>query len=420
MPTARQGDAIAATFPAGLRALWAAVIAALLTGATGCQFGGPLPEPARAVWVSRVTYESPDDVRRVVRNCRDAGFNTVLFQVRGNATAYYDSPYEPWAEAYDFQSPGFDPLAVAIDEARARGVDLHAWVNVMPAWRGEDPPSDPTQLYNARPEWFWYDQYGNRQKLSSFYVSLNPCLPEVREYLVAVFRDVVTRYDVDGLHLDYIRFPNEPPATPRDTDIDYPRDARTVALFKADTGKTPDGDPEAWDDWRAAQLTELVAMIRAAVTEADPDAALTAAVSSVPGRGARYHQDSAAWLERNLVDALILMNYTDDPEVFAERNANWLGIDTAARVIPGLWFGRHRESTPTEATAAVEAMFKLAQAQTGDVCVFSYWSLFALEETYDADSDAAVIAGMAADDPSAAERRALRRQMLLPVTRWVP
>jgi uncharacterized lipoprotein YddW (UPF0748 family) len=204
----------------------------------GC-IGPRVTQPMRAIWVTRSDYRTPEDVGRIVNNCADAGFNTILFQVRGNATVFYRSDIEPWAEQFEFQDPGFDPLALAIEEARQRGVELHAWVNVMPAWRGTTPPAEASQIYNTRPEWFWYDQNGNRQQLSSFYVSLNPCLPEVREYLVDVYRELVSRYDVDGLHLDYIRFPNEPPATPRGSDVDYPYDERTLALFKAETGKTP-------------------------------------------------------------------------------------------------------------------------------------------------------------------------------------
>src|SRR5262245_57705752 len=158
---------------------------------SGCAGGRlkpqPLPDKVNAIWVTRSDYKSADDVTAIMRNCADAGFNTVLFQVRGNGTAYYKSNYEPWDKALGGKDPGWDPLELAIREAHARGMTLHAWVNVMPAWRGKTPPENPEQLYNKHPEWFWYDQHGDRQALSTFYVSLNPCLPEVRTYIVDVF-----------------------------------------------------------------------------------------------------------------------------------------------------------------------------------------------------------------------------------------
>ena len=142
--------------------------------------------PPRAVWVVRQVYSSPDQIADLMEKCRQAGLNTVLFQVRGNGTAFHRSTIEPPAVEYGGRDPGFDQLEVACDEAHRRGIALHAWVNVMPAWKGKTPPGDPRQLYNARPEWFWYDQDGRRQPLDDFYVSLNPCLPEVRAYLVSV------------------------------------------------------------------------------------------------------------------------------------------------------------------------------------------------------------------------------------------
>ena len=148
----------------------------------------------RAMWVTRFDYKTRADLETIAENCRSAGVTTILFQVRGNGTAFYRSSYEPWAEQFEFSDPGFDPLAVMVEEGHRRGMQVHAWINVMPAWRGGTPPKELKQLYNAHPEWMWYDQNGKRQELSKdFYVSLNPALPEVRRYLVNLCRDIVGR-----------------------------------------------------------------------------------------------------------------------------------------------------------------------------------------------------------------------------------
>ena len=92
----------------------------LSLGLTSCGF---LPKRAReinqAIWVPRWDYKTADDVRSIVRNCARAGFDTVLFQVRGNGTVAYRSRIEPWAEEFGFRDPGFDPLATAVARARA-------------------------------------------------------------------------------------------------------------------------------------------------------------------------------------------------------------------------------------------------------------------------------------------------------------
>ncbi|RMF86002.1 MAG: hypothetical protein D6744_00445 [Planctomycetota bacterium] len=379
-------------------ALVATLLSLLLTG---CQ---ATPHATRAIWVTRFDYKSQADVERIVENCTDAGFNTILFQVRGNGTAFYRSNLEPWAEQFGFQDPGFDPLAVAIAAAHARGAELHAWVNVMPAWRGVNPPTHADQLYNKHPEWFWYDQHGNRQALSRFYVSLNPCLPEVRKYLVAVFEDLASRYEVDGLHLDYIRFPNEPPATPRGSGIDYPRDERTLAMFFEATGATPDDDPAAWDQWRTDCVTQLVAAISEMLRRTRPQAQLSAAVGSVRERALHHFQDGRRWLEDGLLDFAVLMNYTDDPSVFAQRIEPWLEIETDAPIVPGLWFGRHEGVPPEQAARKVAEQIEIARRLTGGFCVFAYSSLF---DSSDEE--------LTSQDAEQRELRAVRRRIILPV-----
>jgi uncharacterized lipoprotein YddW (UPF0748 family) len=369
----------------------------------------------RAIWVTRWDYEQPEHVTAIMNNCANAGFNVVLFQVRGNGTAFYDSNFEPWAEELGGADPGWDPLALACDEAHARDLELHAWVNVMPAWRGPDLPSDPGQLYYTHPEWFWYDKDGNRQPLNhkvddrerGWYVSVNPCLLEVREYLVNVFADIVGRYDVDGLHMDYIRFPNER-VVPGEQIPDYPRDARTLALFEAETGLTPDEDPEAWNHWRTDCVTELVADVDAMLRDTRPQAALTAAVGSVRKNALTHFQDARAWMNRGIIDAVILMNYTDDADVFAERIDRWLESEPPAPVVPGLWFGRHRDKSAEDAARAVIEQLEIARNRTGDFCVFAYSSLF--------DSPNRELG-----EPSDELRqvRTTRRQVLLPYLREV-
>ncbi len=364
--------------------------AAVLTFLSGCQTAR-LNEPVRAIWVTRSDYRSPADVTTILDNCRDAGFNTVLFQVRGNGTAFYASKLEPWADELGGRDPGWDPLALACREAHARGLALHAWVNVMPAWQGRRPPDNPEQLYNKHPDWFWYDAAGQRQPLvhtvgdddRAWYVSVNPCLPAVRDYLVEVFRDLAARYDIDGLHMDYIRFPNEPVI--RGEQIpDYPRDPRTLELFHQATGRTPDDDPEAWNQWRTEQVTLLVSEIRDMLRRTRPDAALTAAVGPLRENALRHFQDGRTWMRERLVDGLFLMNYTDDPEQFQKRLEPWLAEhadqpgagDDRVVLVPGLWFGRHPGKTPEEAAAAVRAQIDLARSNLGNFCVFSYAGLF--------------------------------------------
>lgn len=342
---------------------------------TGC-VGPRVTQPMRAIWVTRFDYQTPEDVTTIVNNCADAGFNAVVFQVRGNGTAFYKSRLEPWADELGGTDPGWDPLELACRTAHERGVELHAWVNVMPAWRGKTPPKNPEQLYNKHPDWFWYDQHGDRQALSNFYVSLNPCLPEVRDYIVAVFQEIVANYDLDGLHMDYIRFPSEPPAIPRGSGLDFPRDERTLTLFMGTTGKTPEEDPAAWNQWRTDCVTKLVADIHNMIRRTKPAVALTASVGAGRAESLRFFRDDRRWARERLIDAAFPMNYVDTPEEFGQRLEDWLAEKPPIPLVPGLWFGRHRGQSVEEATAAVKAQMDVAREKTGNFCLFSYGGLF--------------------------------------------
>ncbi len=207
----------------------------------------------------------------------------------------------------------------------------------MPAWWGTEPPKDPKQLYNKHPEWMWYDQKGQRQALTDkFYVSVNPCLPEVRHYLVEVMRDLVGRYSIDGLHLDYMRFPNEAPAIPEGSGIDYPRDKQTLSLFRGETGHTPDEDPAAWEAWRTECVTNLLRDIRRTVRQTRPSVELSCAVGPVPEKALHHFQDVKTWLADDLVDVVYPMNYTRDPKVYAERVAAWRALADGRPVVMGV------------------------------------------------------------------------------------
>ncbi|MFQ5495264.1 MAG: family 10 glycosylhydrolase, partial [Phycisphaerae bacterium] len=282
-------------------------------------------QSTRAIWVTRWDYKTPTDVATVMKNCRAAGFNTVLFQVRGNGTAMYRSRIEPWAEELGGRDPGFDPLKLACREAHRQGLKLQAWVNVVPGWRGKGPPDNRRQLYHAHPDWFWRDACNRRQPFG-WYNSLNPCYPEVRAYLVSVMREIVTRYDVDGLHLDYIRFPNDwhDSYLPAKAVPDYPRDRRTLALFRRDTGQTPTSNPKAWDRWRTEQITRLVGDIRRMIRRTVPRMTLTAAVGADRQAALRRHfQDTRRWMADGLLRAAPEDGYAPTPTGLLDLDTAW-------------------------------------------------------------------------------------------------
>ena len=109
-------------------------------------------DEVRALWVARDSLDSPAAVRALVEQAAASGFNTLLVQVRARGDALYRSLLEPRPEFLSDQ-PGIDPLQLVIQEAHARGLAVHAWVNAYLVWGPEDPPGDRSHLVNAHPEW---------------------------------------------------------------------------------------------------------------------------------------------------------------------------------------------------------------------------------------------------------------------------
>jgi uncharacterized lipoprotein YddW (UPF0748 family) len=290
---------------------------------------GPAPSPQiRALWVTRFDYASPQDVARIMANVGEAGFTDVFFQIRGNGTAFYHSDVEPWA--YELSGdkvsalgtdPGWDPLQLAIDEARPHGLRVHAYMNVLPGWKGlEEPPASAKQLWTEHPDWFMVDALGDKMlPTSGWYSFVNPVLPEVRRHLRGIVKELC-RYPVDGIHLDYIRYPHDyhlvagqryPNATPdelaRRADFSYDP-ASQAALF----------DEFGWDvsreqvaRFRCDSLTRVVRDLSYVMQVERPNnCILSTSVMGNPIEGKHSaYQDSGAWARKGLVDWVVQMNY---------------------------------------------------------------------------------------------------------------
>jgi uncharacterized lipoprotein YddW (UPF0748 family) len=310
---------------------------------------GPLE--ARALWITRWDYSSPADVQTLAANAAAAGFNMLLFQIRGTADAYYTPGLEPWAARLAGtlgQSPGWDPLQTAVEAAHAQGLELHAYVNVYTTWAGETAPpagTAPQHLY-----WTLSDSYSEDWQawtvsgpmgLNARYLWATPALSDLVEHVVAVASDLVNRYEIDGLHLDLLRYPG--PA--------YSYDPFSAAAYSA-TLETEPG--LGYADWQRRQVTLLVGRVYSDVLALRPGLRLSAAVWPVYqdkwGWGysegfSDYYQDSQGWMTNGEIDAIMPMLYPVDvvasPDVFTTDQFSVLLSDFLAsgggrHVIPGI------------------------------------------------------------------------------------
>ncbi len=313
----------------------------------------------RALWVTRWDYQTPADIARIMENAAAAHFNTILFQVRGDGTVFYRSKIELWASELRNSNPGWDPLQVAIDQAHARRLKLQAWINVYPGWMGSKAPRIGNQLYNAHPDWFMVDRFGQRQPLNVQYVWLSPTHPEVTPYLLGICEELYTSYAIDGLHLDYIRYPAP----------SYSYDQASLAAYRQETGGTPARDESTWSQWRREAISRFIARLHTAMQIQNPALVLTAAVLGDYPTGRRvYLQDSHEWLARGIIDAIFPMIYTRDDTLFRRQLLDHRYNDHNRHVYPGIYLGSARH---------LAAQMRIARAAgCKGMALFSYELLF--------------------------------------------
>ena len=292
----------------------------------------------RALWVDRFDYRNlgPSGVQQIVNDAASMGITDLVFQVRGQGDAYYNSAFEPRAQAL---SGSWDPLQTAIDAAHAQGIKLHAWMNTMPLWNGTTAPSTSTAIphpfYHTNPSYRIEDLNGNLQPLKSGYVIANPINPEWQQHINNVADDIVSNYDVDGLHLDYIRYIG---SIAHDA---LPHDAQSHAMFFTETGldAANPANVAPYQQYIRDRITDLVGDVRNTVKAADPTAQLSAAVWRDPDIGAdQYLQEYRTWLQNDLLDIAMPMIYLHQTNnsLLLPNIQNTMSIPTNTLIAPGL------------------------------------------------------------------------------------
>jgi uncharacterized lipoprotein YddW (UPF0748 family) len=327
------------------------------------------PQEIRALWVVRHALATESGVRDVVAAARENGFNTLFVQVRGRGETYYRSQIDPVArclvpepmEEADARSSEddrpiidlrqnkveedprdktavemtFDPLELLIDLAHLDGLEVHAWVNIYFTWSEGNPHPSEKHVINRHPEWITTDGDGVRldylspDQLKSRWIEglyLSPARPEVRRYLVDVTREIATDYRVDGIHLDYVRYPGRGPGIDeysRERFLDEHGFDPKDFLTGPERGNLPVDTFWAkdlvglWEEWRADQVTSLVSMISEEVRSCRPGVAISAAVRPDPARAAAdFGQNWAAWLKNGYIDLAAPMLYSKSTPTF--------------------------------------------------------------------------------------------------------
>ena len=238
------------------------LLALFLATGVGAQIQQQSPYPKRefrGAWIQAVngqfrgipTEKLKQTLIDQLNSLQGAGINAIIFQVRPEADALYASQLEPWSRFLtgvqgQAPSPYWDPMQFMIDECHKRGMEFHAWINPYRVKTSLKSELSPNHLYNIHPEWFV--TYNNQ-------LFFDPALPESRRHICMVVADIVSRYDVDAIHMDDSFYPY--PAK----GMDFPDDASFARYGGGFTNRA---------DWRRSNVNILIQKIHETIRGLKP------------------------------------------------------------------------------------------------------------------------------------------------------
>ncbi|MEB3218282.1 MAG: family 10 glycosylhydrolase [Nostocales cyanobacterium 94392] len=303
----------------------------------------------RAIWLDRgtiVNARNEQGLAQVFDRLSQAGINTVFFETVNAGYTVYPSKIAPQ------QNPltrNWDPLKSAVKLAHDRGMELHAWVWVFAAGNQRHnqilniDSNYPGPVLAAHPDWAGYDRQGKMIPQGQTKPFFDPANPQLRQYLLNQYEEIVTNYDVDGLHLDYIRYPFQDHQ--RNRSYGYGKAARSQ--FKQSYGVDPlqitPNQRDMWQKWtafRTQQVDSFVSQVSQKMRQKKPDLIMSVAVFPLPEqeRIQKLQQHWEVWANRGDIDLIVPMTYALETPAFSRLAQPWILSRKlgSALLVPGI------------------------------------------------------------------------------------
>ncbi len=327
-----------------------ALICLLLVALLGPQAFAQAATQLRGFWVDtfNTAINNHNDVLAIINNVKLAKCNAVFAQVRRRGDSWYRDSLEPLADRTPIEA-GFDPLADLIREAHANNIEVHAFVIIGAIWNSDPatrPPENPHHVFNqhgfnqaagkiyeGRDNWLTKTllpdgagvSFNGHRIGAEFWIDLGH--PDAADHTLRALLHLVRNYDIDGLHLDRIRYPElsvsgQTPSSGVSIGYNETSVARFQRRYGIAAGSSPPAQNDArWSQWRRAQVTNFVRRVYLNALALKPRLKISAALIAFgagPASDAewvnaesywRVFQDWRAWTEEGILDLAIPMNY---------------------------------------------------------------------------------------------------------------
>jgi uncharacterized lipoprotein YddW (UPF0748 family) len=285
----------------------------------------PISSPAaegRAFWLTRWNARDKNSILSTIQGMQLLRANTLFIQVFGDSMALYRSTKAPRSPLV---TGTFDALQTAIDEARTRNIEVHAYINVCNVYSGGlGQPSAATHVVKAHPEWAVVAADGasdiNLIGKPDTLIFFCPEWKGFRDHVLGIASEIASSYEVDGIHLDYLRFPG---GTDRCFCSEHKKN------FMARFGRDPTASDADFIEWRYDNITGFFGEIYDAVTRLRPEIKVSASLITPTGK---HFQDAKRILEAGKLDIAVPMIYTADTAAF-EENALYFHANSGGRLV---------------------------------------------------------------------------------------
>jgi uncharacterized lipoprotein YddW (UPF0748 family) len=280
------------------------VVTIIVLGLLALPLGDILAGEFRGLWVDAFGpgFFNAPQVKKLVSDCRKYNFNAVIVEMRRRGDAFYDSKYDPRTTII---TTNFDALAEIIKECHTGSprIEVHCWLVSHFIWAWEKPPNQPDHVFNRHPEYLTRDSIG--QKFIGKGYFLDPGNPDANQTIYNVAKDIVSRYDIDGLHWDYCRYPNQ--------DSGYNETA--IKRFNEEFGLKDQPAPKdpKFCEWRRRQVTDFLRWVNADLLAIKPSLVISASVfANIHDSYGYRFADWPAWCKEGIIDACMPMDFSAD------------------------------------------------------------------------------------------------------------
>ncbi len=282
----------------------------------------------RSVWY-RSTVKSDEDVLAVIEKCVEYNINAIYLETWYNGKTV-GMTNNPLIQHYTAQHGDYDALEGFVRIGHEHGIQIHAWVENFFIGTTSQKESDPQHISNHNDSWILLDKDGKGYYVSAEYgnfVFLNPQNRECRDLVLSVYRELLENYDIDGIHLDYIRYPEH------NGDADFGYNADTIKDFQEKYGhkgnpKNYTAGTQQYRDWiayRREVITSFVKEVNDLVKEVSPEVWITAACyPSLTDAPNNIYQHTSEWVKLGYIDQVFSMTYSNGTEYVASNAASFI------------------------------------------------------------------------------------------------